>query len=209
MVRWSVRIVLAEVLLGASIVAITPTARAVQAATETIVLFRHGEKPAQGVGQLDCQGLRRALALPRVLFARFGRPDYLFAPNPAHRMTDYDGISYNYIRPLATIEPTAIRLSMPVNTDFGADQIDQLQAELLRPKYAAALIFVAWEHVWADRLAKDLVAWGNGDPSTVPEWPSGYDTLFIVQFSRTSGGKSVAFSQQHEGLDGLPKTCPE
>ena len=36
-------------------------------ATETIVFVRHGEKPANGLGQLDCQGFNRALALPAVI----------------------------------------------------------------------------------------------------------------------------------------------
>ncbi|MGA7384116.1 MAG: hypothetical protein WBW81_05330 [Methylocella sp.] len=30
-------------------------------AVETIVLVRHGEKLGKGLGQLDCQGLNRAL----------------------------------------------------------------------------------------------------------------------------------------------------
>ena len=47
---------------------------------ETIVFLRHGEKPEKEIGQLNCQGLNRALALPRVLISKFGRPDYLFAP---------------------------------------------------------------------------------------------------------------------------------
>jgi hypothetical protein len=31
---------------------------------ETIVLLRHGEKPEGGLGQLNCQGLNRALVAP-------------------------------------------------------------------------------------------------------------------------------------------------
>jgi hypothetical protein len=34
-------------------------------AQETIVALRHAEKPAGGLGQLTCQGLSRALALPK------------------------------------------------------------------------------------------------------------------------------------------------
>jgi hypothetical protein len=197
------------VVLGCTLAAWPPAAGTAQLSKETIVLFRHGEKPAQGLGQLTCQGLRRSLALPRILLARFGKPDYLFAPNPGRRMVDYDATSFNYIRPLATIEPTAIRLEMPVNTDFGADQIGPLQTELLRPEYANASIFIAWEHVWAGRLAKRLVAWGGGNPDIVPEWPGNYDTIFVIELSRTAGGASVGFSQQREGLDGLPTTCPD
>lgn len=209
MVSGRLKTVMVGVVLGAAIAAMPPTTDAARIATETIVLFRHGEKPAQGLGQLTCQGLRRSLALPRVLLGRFGNPDYLFAPNPGWRMIDYDATSFNYIRALATIEPTAIRLGMPVDTDFGADQIGPLQTELLRPKYANALIFIAWEHVWEDRLAKHLVTWAGGDPNIVPEWPANYDTIFVIRLSRTDAGVSVAFSEQREGLDGLPTTCPD
>ena len=52
-------------------------------ATETIVLIRHGEKPTEEAhGQLDCEGLNRALALPAVL-ARYGHPRAIYAANPA------------------------------------------------------------------------------------------------------------------------------
>jgi hypothetical protein len=49
-------------------------------AVETIVFLRHGEKPDKEIGQLNCQGLNRALALPRILSSKFGKPDYIFAP---------------------------------------------------------------------------------------------------------------------------------
>jgi len=39
---------------------------------ETIVLIRHGEKPAGGLGQLSCKGLNRSLALPSLLIGRYG-----------------------------------------------------------------------------------------------------------------------------------------
>ncbi len=82
-------------------------------AVETIVLVRHGEKPDKGLGQLDCQGLNRALALPPVIAKTFGRPSAIFAPVPSQQMED-DGVSYDYVRPLATIEPTAIFFGLPV-----------------------------------------------------------------------------------------------
>lgn len=65
---------------------------------ETIVLVRHGEKPDTGLGQLDCQGLNRALALPPVIAKTFGRPSAVFAPDPSQRVEDH-GVSYDYIRP--------------------------------------------------------------------------------------------------------------
>jgi hypothetical protein len=91
-------------------------------AQQTIVFFRHGEKPSAGLGQLTCQGLNRALALPDVLNGKFGKPDYLYAPNPAVKISDPTG-SYFYVRPLATIEPTAIRAGKSVNTNYGYNNI--------------------------------------------------------------------------------------
>ena len=106
----------------------------------TLVMIRHGEKPEAGLGQLSCQGLNRALALPDVLLARFGRPAALYAPNPGVVTTDF-GRSYNYIRPLATIEPTAIRLGLPVDTRWGLNELAPLEQELLgwRPRRPGAV----------------------------------------------------------------------
>ena len=68
----------ARFVLGAALVAMAVPALA--ARVETIVFVRHGEKPEAGLGQLSCQGLNRALALPAVIRAKFGRPDAIFAP---------------------------------------------------------------------------------------------------------------------------------
>src|SRR5207237_291004 len=57
-------------------------------AEETIVFLRHGEKPSGGYGQLTCQGFNRSLALPAVLLAKYGRPNILYAPNPAVTLPD-------------------------------------------------------------------------------------------------------------------------
>ena len=38
---------------------------------ETIVAIRHGEKPPNGLGNLNCRGLNRALALPNVLLSMY------------------------------------------------------------------------------------------------------------------------------------------
>src|SRR5436190_20102980 len=97
--------------------------------TETIVSFRHGEKPSGGYGQLTCQGFNRALALPTVLLANYGRPAYLYAPNPAVKVSDPAG-SFYYVRPLATIEPTAVKLGMSINTRYAFNDRAGLEAIL-------------------------------------------------------------------------------
>jgi hypothetical protein len=70
-------------------------------AEETIVFFRHGEKPSGGLGQLTCQGLNRALALPEVLISKFGKAKWAYAPNPAVTISDPAG-TFFYVRPLAS-----------------------------------------------------------------------------------------------------------
>src|SRR6202047_3788667 len=137
---------------------------------ETIVFLRHGEKPLKEFGQLNCQGLNRALALPRILTSKFGKPDYIFAPAASRMSTITGGVGYNYLRPLATIEPTAIELDMPVDTDFGYSDIEGLRSELTRKKYQNALIFVAWEHYELAKVVKQLVSEFGGDSNEVPDW---------------------------------------
>jgi hypothetical protein len=136
--------------------------------TETVVFLRHAEKPRHGLGQLTPQGLNRALALVKVLPKEFGKPDFIFAPDPIQKADGDPG--YNYVRPLATIEPLAIALEMPVRTPFGYKEIDKLNAELIEPKYAAATIFVAWEHGYEDVAVKNLVKKLGGNNAEVPGW---------------------------------------
>jgi hypothetical protein len=175
--------------------------------TETLVFFRHGEKPTGGYGQITCQGLQRALALPDVLTRQFGTPQYLFAPNPLPKVNDQAG-SFYYVRPLATIEPTAIRLGMPVNAQYGYSDINGLQSELLSSTYATATIFISWEHLKLQELVQNIMnAYGGG--STVPAWPSGdYDSLYVVRITRNGGAITAQFEHDFEGLNGLPTTCP-
>ena len=174
---------------------------------ETLICIRHGEKPATGLGQLSCQGLNRALALPRVLLAKYGTPQFVFASDPSQMITEYAG-SYNYIRPLATIEPTAIYCGLPVNTQFGFPQITELEGELQKDAYQNATIYIAWEHVLLDTFAKDMVETYGGDPTQVPAWPADdYDTIFVIKITRNQGQQSVAFTIDHEGLNNLSTDC--
>jgi hypothetical protein len=173
---------------------------------ETLVCVRHGEKPKGGLGQLTCRGLNRALALPDVLLKKFGKPDFIFAPNPTQKV---DKAQYYYVRPLVTIEPTAIRCEMPINTQFGYKEIDHLEAEFGKPEYKSALIFVAWEHGFLDTFVKNMVAHHGQDPKKVPAWPGAdYDSIFIVKITHYADHDSLAFSIDHEGLDNLSDTCP-
>ena len=176
-------------------------------AEQTIVFFRHGEKPSGGYGQITCQGFNRALALPTVLIAKFGTPKYLYAPNPAVKLSDPAG-SFYYIRPLATIEPTAVKLGMNVNTKYGYNDIASLQSAVITPTKDNATIFVAWEHAYLVKVVQNIMnAYGGG--VTVPAWISGdYDSLYVLKVNYVSGAINAQFHRDIEGLNGQPTTCP-
>lgn len=185
-----------------------PAARAADPQTQTIVLLRHGEKPPAGLGQLDCQGLNRALALPPVLARLFGRPAAIFAPNPAIKVRD-EGGDFDYVRPLVTIEPTAIALGMPVDASIGFTDTDGLQRRLGEPRFHNALVFVAWEHLRIVEITRSLLARHNGDAGVVPAWPEDdYDSINIVRIVRTGDRVRASFERAYEGLNGLPRNCP-
>jgi len=176
-------------------------------AEQTIVFLRHGEKPAAGLGQLTCQGLNRSLALPDVLLGKYGQPDYLYAPNPAVKMTDPGG-SFFYIRPLATIEPTAVRTAVSINTGYGYTDITSLQSLLIKSSKANTTIFVAWEHAYLVKLVQNIMnQYGGG--ATVPAWTTGdYDSLYVVRLTYSNGAIDAQFERDREGLNGQPTACP-
>lgn len=199
---------LAAAVVSMVMVLLTGAAARCDDAVGTIVFIRHGEKPQAGLGQLDCQGLNRALALPRVIAQSFGKPDAIFAPNPAGAKED-DGVSYDYVRPLATIEPTAIAFGLPVEASIGYSDGAGLQAALekaLAPQ-RAAFVLVAWEHKVIVTVVKALLAAHGGDPAVVPKWGGDdFDSMYVVTLS--PDGTKATFALKHEGLDGLPDTCP-
>lgn len=170
-----------------------------------LVMFRHAEKPAAGLGQLSCQGLNRALALPGVLLPAYGTPAALYAPNPGVAKDD-DGVSYNYLRPLATIEPTAIRAGLPVDTRLAWNDIAHLQEELLKPGHEGQTLYVAWEHRELQELARAILRQRGADPAQVAPWHgSDFDTVYVLTL-RSDGG--ATFRTAREGLDNQSSTCP-
>jgi hypothetical protein len=177
-------------------------------AGQTIVFLRHGEKPALGLGQLSCQGFNRALALPPVLLAKFGTPSAIYAPDPGMKAKD-KGVQYNYVRPLATIEPTAIRLGLPVNTAFGLTDLKPLEQKLLNPANSNATIYVTWEHNLAQQAAQQLVD-SVGGHVQVPRWADDdFDSLYVLRVTWQNGKPvAVSFKIEAEGLNHQPVECP-
>ena len=174
--------------------------------TETLVFLRHGEKPSGGYGQLTCQGLNRALALPSTLAAKYGSAQYVFAPNPTVLVPDSAG-SFYYVRPLATIEPTAVSLGLPVNVRYGYTDVAGLQSELLTSTYAGSTVFIAWEHQYLQTIVQTLMnQYGGG--VAVPAWPStDFDSLYVVRLTNNAGIITAEFTHDVEGLNGLSTSC--
>jgi hypothetical protein len=177
-------------------------------ADKTIVILRHAEKPALGLGQLDCRGLNRSLALPSVILSRYGKPAAIYAPNPAVLKKD-KGVPYAYVRPLATIEPLAIRSGLPVDLEYDMTHIKPLAKNLIAAP--DGVLVVAWEHHWGEDLARRLMAKLGGDPKAVPTWrDDDFDSMYVIHVADAVPGRSQpAFRLDREGLDGMPDTCPE
>ena len=140
--------------------------------------------------------------------------DAIFAPNPSVQLRErsYPSQSYSYVRPLATIEPTAIQLGLPVNTQVGFDDIARLQSVVTAPEYANSTIFIAWEHKYAYDFAREMLQSYGLDKSQVPVWSSDdFETLYVFHISRAAGAGApvMTFSVQQEGLKGsLSHACP-
>ncbi len=175
---------------------------------ETLVFVRHGEKPAAGLGQLSCKGLNRALALPAVIAAKYGKPDAIYAPDPGEQKDD-SGKPYYYVRPLATVEPTAIQFGLPIQTPYGYSQIDKLGDALVDPKWRDRTVLVGWEHREIEELVRQIVVAHGGDTADVPKWKSAdFDSIYVLRIDWSGATPSVRFAHEHEGLDGRPNDCP-
>lgn len=176
--------------------------------TETIIMVRHGEKPEQGLGQLNCRGLNRALKLPAVIEAEFGKPDVIFAPNPAELKED-KGAHYAYNRPLATVEPTAIKFGMPVDTSFGYQDIAKLQETIEQPEYKSATVLIGWEHKQIVKLARNILKDEGGNKALVPKWDgTDFDSIYVVRITRDGSKTTTQFEQINEGLNNQSDVCP-
>lgn len=176
--------------------------------TETIIMIRHGEKPEQGLGQLNCRGLNRSLKLPAVIEEKFGKPDVIFAPDPAGLKKDR-GVQYPYNRPLSTVEPMAIKLGIPVDIRFGYKDIDQLQDALERSEYKASTVLVAWKHKQIVKLARNILKEEGGDEASVLKWNGNdFDSIYVVRITRDGSKTTAQFEHLNQGLNNQSDLCP-
>lgn len=176
---------------------------------QRIILVRHAEKPDDGLGNLTCQGLNRALLLPDYIQREFNKPDYIFAPNPSIKTCELhgDGECYSYVRPLVTIAPTAIQYGMPINTQYGWNDFEGILDELFLDKYRNADLLLAWEHISIEVLVTLIKhRFDNVDP--IPEWPnSDYDTVFelIIDWNKP---RDLTINVHKQQFGDISTECP-
>ncbi|BFT64583.1 histidine phosphatase family protein [Pseudomonas moorei] len=178
---------------------------------QTLVFLRHAEKPAGGLGQLNCQGLNRAIDLATLLPEKFGKANYVFAANPTRNVEEGElNNSYSYIRPLMTISPSAIKLGLPVNINFSANDTGDLADELLQDKYHNSIIYTAWSHGYLPELINKVAGEAVGKKQTITEdWESSdFDSLIVLTLTWRNGKASLESHRYKQGLDNGPQTCP-
>jgi hypothetical protein len=169
---------------------------------QTIVLFRHAEKPGLDVGQLNCQGLNRALALPKVLVQKFGSADAIFAPYP------YGSGLFYYIRGILTAQPTAIALGMPIQTDFYLYEVEAAARYFLAPEFHHATLFVAWEHVTLEKIARKMFEILGRDANLIPHWSNDdFDSLYVIKIDWREGKPQVSFVHDYQHLNNQAPQC--
>lgn len=179
--------------------------------TQTLVFLRHAEKPGEGLGQLNCQGLNRALDLATLLPEKFGSADYVFAANPSREVEEgSNDNAYSYIRPLMTISPSAIKLGLPVNIDFGANDTGDLADELLQDKYRNATVYTAWSHGYLPELINTVAGKALGEKRTITDDWDGedFDSLYVLTLTWHDGKASLLSRNYKQGLDNGDLACP-
>lgn len=179
--------------------------------TQTMVFLRHAEKPDGGLGQLNCQGLNRALSLASVLPERFGKADFVFAADPGRHVEEgKDDESYSYIRPLVTITPSAIKLGLPINIDYGANDTGDLARELMDDKYHNAVIYTAWSSGYLPELINEVAGRAVGQDMNITEdWESSdFDSVYVLTLTWKDGKASLLSRNVKQGLDNGHTNCP-
>lgn len=178
---------------------------------QTLVFMRHAEKPADGLGQLNCQGLNRAIDLATLLPQRYGKADYVFAADPSRQVEEgADDDAYSYVRPLMTINPSAIKLGLPINLEYSANDTRALANELTDDKYHSSTIYTAWSHGYLPELINSVASKALGEKTTLTEDWSGsdFDSLYVLTLIWKDGKATLLSRIDKQGLNNGEKGCP-
>ena len=112
-------------------------------------------------------GLNRAMALPKVLFAKFGIANaiYIFRLIRA-------GDKTKSARMFQTITPYAVKYNLDINSSFDTGDYKQLAKDVLQQK---GTVIMVWEHNAIPHIAKAL-----GVQQDIRDWPdSDFDSIWI------------------------------
>jgi hypothetical protein len=147
-----------------------------------IVIIRHAEKPEKG-DNLTCQGLNRALLLPKLLNAKFGIPAYIFVPAIGL------GESTKHSRMFQTIGPFAMKYNLTINTSHEEKDSLMIAKDL---KSRKGTLLLVWEHKAIAPIVRSLgvnapnLKWSDDD----------YDSIWIITFKN---GNAI-LTKDKEGL---------
>ncbi|HEY0288002.1 MAG TPA: hypothetical protein VGC62_13465 [Pseudomonas sp.] len=178
---------------------------------QTLVFLRHAEKPDMGLGQLNCQGLNRAIDLSTLLPKEFGNANFIFAANPSRHVEEGEGDhSYSYLRPLMTVGPSAIKLGLPVNIDFAANDTSDLADELMRDKYHDATIYTAWSHGYLPELINKVAEEASGKKvRLLDDWVGDdFDSVSVLTLKWVNGKASLEYENYKQNLNDGAVGCP-
>jgi hypothetical protein len=133
-----------------------------------VVVFRHAEKPKKG-DNLNCQGLNRSLALPAMLYGRFGIPGATYVPSMAV------GDNTLHSRMFQTMIPFAAKYNLQLTSKFSEDETEALASAVLQRN---GVVMIIWEH---KRIPDIVRALGVRDADL--QWPDDdYDSLWVIGF---------------------------
>ncbi|KAA8641816.1 hypothetical protein EYZ11_006478 [Aspergillus tanneri] len=157
------------------------------AASPTVYLIRHGEKPDDGGTGLNAQGLKRAQCLRKV----FGGDSpyqigYIMAQKPKK--------NGKRARPYDTVHPLAEDLGLTVDTSCDRDDAGCVK-DAVHKYDGKGNILICWEHKKLTDIVAEL---GDGD---APEYPSESFDLIWTDPSPYSNITEIT-SEHCPGLDG-------
>ena len=179
--------------------------------TQTLVFMRHAEKPSMGLGQLNCQGLNRAIDLSELLPRQFGKANFIFAANPSRHVEEGEGdLSYSYLRPLMTVGPSAIKLGLPINIDYGANDTSDLADEFMRDKYHDSTIYTAWSHGYLPELINKVAEEASGKKiKLLDDWTGDdFDSVLVLTLKWNNGKATIEYENYKQGLNDGSLGCP-
>jgi hypothetical protein len=152
-----------------------------------IVIIRHGEKPDNG-DNLNCQGLNRAMALPKVLYTKFGIASAIYIPSINA------GDKTRSARMFQTITPYAVKYDLTINSSYNTDDYKHIARDIIQQH---GIVILCWEHNAIPHLVKTLGVEGN-----IRDWPDDdFDSIWIISYSKKGHARLVA---DREGISPSP-----